>query len=214
MASVIEPDPRAPPHCRVRNGTGLCRCRSSAAVRKNAARRGCWMALSQLFCPARPSRSRKLLHAGTDLITLQVHPVSPELQSYLQRYMPAHSGDLVGIASRWADFQRIAQTMLVAAGFDSRMPTRPRRGETGLEARPRHCGRAWSAMRAIEDEPSRWLPSNCLPASRRDFHRRPSQARRIADFLELKLVRHRFTGGECDSSQTVTLADMFDRKRF
>ena len=31
--------------------------------------------------------------------------------------MPAHSTDLVGIASRWADFQRIAQTMLVAAGL-------------------------------------------------------------------------------------------------
>ncbi len=67
--------------------------------------------------PSKTVAVRKLLHAGTDLITLQVHPVSPELQSYLQRYMPAHSGDLIGIASRWADFQRIAQTMLVAAGF-------------------------------------------------------------------------------------------------
>jgi DNA-binding transcriptional regulator YhcF (GntR family) len=67
--------------------------------------------------PSKVAPVRKLLPAGKELVTLQVHPVSPELQLYLQRYMPAHSSDLVGIASRWADFQRIAQTMLVAAGF-------------------------------------------------------------------------------------------------
>ena len=67
--------------------------------------------------PSKAAAVRKLLPAGKELITLQVHPVSLELQSYLQRYMPTHSTDLVGIASRWADFQRIAQTMLVAAGF-------------------------------------------------------------------------------------------------
>lgn len=67
--------------------------------------------------PSKAAAIRKLLPAGKELVTLQVHPVSPELQSYLQRYMPDHSSDLVGIASRWSDFQRIAQTMLVAAGF-------------------------------------------------------------------------------------------------
>jgi DNA-binding transcriptional regulator YhcF (GntR family) len=67
--------------------------------------------------PTKAAAVRKLLPASKELITLQIHPVSPELQSYLQRYMPGHSSDLVGIASRWADFQRIAQTMLVAAGF-------------------------------------------------------------------------------------------------
>jgi len=67
--------------------------------------------------PSKTAAVRKLLPAGKELVTLQIHPVSPELQSYLQRYMPAHSSDLVGVASRWADFQRIAQTMLVAAGF-------------------------------------------------------------------------------------------------
>ena len=55
--------------------------------------------------------------SGHELTTLQVHPVTAELQAHLQRYMPEHSTDLVGIASRWADFQRIAQTMLVAAGL-------------------------------------------------------------------------------------------------
>lgn len=66
--------------------------------------------------PSKAATLRKLLPTA-ELIVLQVHPVSPELQSHLQRYMPAHSTDLVGIASRWTDFQRIAQTMLVAAGF-------------------------------------------------------------------------------------------------
>jgi GntR family transcriptional regulator len=67
--------------------------------------------------PSKALAVRKLLPPGKELVTLQIHPVAPELQSYLQRYMPAHSTDLVGIASRWADFQRIAQTMLIAAGF-------------------------------------------------------------------------------------------------
>jgi DNA-binding transcriptional regulator YhcF (GntR family) len=67
--------------------------------------------------PSKVLAVRKLLPAGTELVTLQVHPVAPELQAYLQRYMPEHSTDLLGIASRWGDFQRIAQTMLVAAGF-------------------------------------------------------------------------------------------------
>lgn len=67
--------------------------------------------------PSKAAAVRKLLPPSKELVALQVHPVSAELQSYLQRYMPAHSSDLVGIASRWADFQRIAQTMLVAAGF-------------------------------------------------------------------------------------------------
>ena len=67
--------------------------------------------------PSKALAVKKLLPAGTELVTLQVHPVAPELQAYLQKYMPEHSTDLLGIASRWSDFQRIAQTMLVAAGF-------------------------------------------------------------------------------------------------
>lgn len=67
--------------------------------------------------PSKAAMVRKLLPASKELITLQVHPVTTELQSYLQRYMPAHSTDLIGIASRWSEFQRIAQTMLVAAGL-------------------------------------------------------------------------------------------------
>lgn len=67
--------------------------------------------------PSKAAAVRKRLPAGKEMITLQVHAVSPALQSYLQRYAPRHSSDLVGIASRWAEFQRIAQTMLIAVGF-------------------------------------------------------------------------------------------------
>jgi len=67
--------------------------------------------------PSKADGVRKLLPAGTGLTVLQVHPVAPELQARLQRYFPEHKADLVGIASRWAEFQRIAQTMLIAAGL-------------------------------------------------------------------------------------------------
>jgi len=67
--------------------------------------------------PSKSAAVRKLLAAGAELTTLQVHPVSAELMAYLKRYLPEHSGDLIGIASRWAEFQRIARTMLIAAGL-------------------------------------------------------------------------------------------------
>ena len=67
--------------------------------------------------PSKVAAVRKLLPPASELTTLQVHPVTAELESYLKRYMPAHSSDLVGIASRWTEFQRIGQTMLIAAGL-------------------------------------------------------------------------------------------------
>jgi GntR family transcriptional regulator len=80
--------------------------------------------------PSKAVMVRKLLPAGTELTTLQVHPVAPELQAYLKRYLPEHGGDLIGIASRWSEFQRIGRTMLIAAGLQPesllvRDPTRP-----------------------------------------------------------------------------------------
>ena len=58
--------------------------------------------------------------------------------AHLQRYLPDHAGELIGIASRWAEFQRIAQTMLIAAGLPPesllvRDATRPG-WKRGLEA--------------------------------------------------------------------------------
>jgi GntR family transcriptional regulator len=67
--------------------------------------------------PSKAARVRKLLPAGTELTVLEVHPVTPELQAYLKRYLPEHAGDLIGVVSRWKEFQRIAQTMLIAAGL-------------------------------------------------------------------------------------------------
>ncbi|MGD0547387.1 MAG: GntR family transcriptional regulator [Terracidiphilus sp.] len=60
---------------------------------------------------------RNLRPARAELTVLQVHPVSAELLLHLQRYMPAKAGVLVGIASRWKEFLRIAETMLIAAGL-------------------------------------------------------------------------------------------------
>lgn len=67
--------------------------------------------------PSKAVAVRKLLPAGTELTTLEVHPVAPELQLYLKRYLPEHARDLIGIASRWGEFQRIGRTMLVATGL-------------------------------------------------------------------------------------------------
>jgi GntR family transcriptional regulator len=67
--------------------------------------------------PSKAAAVRKLLPAGTELTVLPVHPVAPELLVYLKRYLPEHSGDLIGIVSRWSEFQRIARTMLIAAGL-------------------------------------------------------------------------------------------------
>jgi GntR family transcriptional regulator len=67
--------------------------------------------------PSKAAAVRKLLPAGAELTTLEVHPVAAELQVYLKKYLPEHAQDLIGIASRWSEFQRIARTMLVAAGL-------------------------------------------------------------------------------------------------
>jgi GntR family transcriptional regulator len=63
--------------------------------------------------PSKAAMVRKLLPAGSELTVLQVHPVAPALGGYL----PAPAGVLVGIASRWGEFQRVARTMLIAAGI-------------------------------------------------------------------------------------------------
>jgi len=67
--------------------------------------------------PSKAAAVRKLVPADKALTVLEVHPVTIALQANLQRYLPEHAGDLVGIASRWSEFQRIAQTMLMAVGL-------------------------------------------------------------------------------------------------
>jgi len=67
--------------------------------------------------PSKAEAVRRLLPADGGLTVLQVSPVTNLLQAKLQRYLPEHSSDLVGIASAWQEFLRIAQTLLVAVGL-------------------------------------------------------------------------------------------------
>jgi DNA-binding transcriptional regulator YhcF (GntR family) len=111
-----------------------------------------------IVLPSKADAVRKLLPAGTELTVLQVHPVTTELQAKLQRYLPEHAADLIGIASRWQDFQRIAQTLLVAVGLRPecllvRDPSKPG-WKRGLEAT---SGVVCDAVVAGE------LPKGCFP---------------------------------------------------
>jgi DNA-binding transcriptional regulator YhcF (GntR family) len=62
--------------------------------------------------PNRAEAVRAMLPAELPLHVVLVHPVGPSLESYL----PVREGALIGIVSRWKEFQRIAQVMLTAAG--------------------------------------------------------------------------------------------------
>ena len=79
--------------------------------------------------------------------------------AYLQRYLPEHAGDLIGIASRWQEFQRIARTMLIAAGLAAGEPAgaRPRPDPAGSAAWRRPS--AWCATRVTALE----LPPGVFP---------------------------------------------------
>jgi DNA-binding transcriptional regulator YhcF (GntR family) len=63
--------------------------------------------------PNRVAAAREMLPAGTDLIALQIRSVPASLVGYL----PAPSGALVGVASRWPEFLKVARAVLSAAGF-------------------------------------------------------------------------------------------------
>src|SRR5579863_287844 len=66
-----------------------------------------------LALPNRAAAVREALPAGSDLLTLEFRsvPASPA------GYLPAPAAALVGIASRWPNFLKIARTMLIAVGF-------------------------------------------------------------------------------------------------
>lgn len=66
-----------------------------------------------MVLPSKAAMVRALLPTEVELTVLKIHPVAPALGSYL----PAPAGVLIGIASRWGEFQRITQTMLIAAGM-------------------------------------------------------------------------------------------------
>ena len=55
-----------------------------------------------------------MMPSGTELLILQIRSVPTSLAEYL----PAPSGALVGVASRWQEFLKVARAVLSAAGFD------------------------------------------------------------------------------------------------
>jgi DNA-binding transcriptional regulator YhcF (GntR family) len=61
----------------------------------------------------RESAARRVLPAGTEILTLQIRSVPTSLISYL----PAPAGALVGVVSRWQEFLKVARAVLTAAGF-------------------------------------------------------------------------------------------------
>lgn len=63
--------------------------------------------------PNRVADVRQALPEGTDFLTLQVRSVPTSLAEWL----PAKPGTLIGIASSWPNFLKLARTMLHAAGF-------------------------------------------------------------------------------------------------
>ncbi len=66
-----------------------------------------------VLLPNREAAARQVLPPGTELITLQVRSVPASLAGYL----PAPTGALVGVASRWPEFLKVARAVLSAAGF-------------------------------------------------------------------------------------------------
>ena len=63
--------------------------------------------------PNRVAAARQVLPAGAEIITLQIRSVPASLAGYL----PAPTGALVGVASRWPEFLKVARAVLTAAGF-------------------------------------------------------------------------------------------------
>lgn len=63
--------------------------------------------------PRNAATARQMLPPTTDLITLRYRSVPSSLAGWL----PTPSNALVGIASRWPDFLKLARTILLAAGF-------------------------------------------------------------------------------------------------
>jgi len=66
-----------------------------------------------LLLPNRETAIRQALPPGTELMLLQIRSVPVSLSGYL----PAPAGALVGVASRWPEFLKVARAVLTAAGF-------------------------------------------------------------------------------------------------
>jgi DNA-binding transcriptional regulator YhcF (GntR family) len=67
-----------------------------------------------VMLPNRVAAVRQTLPESTDVLSLQVRSVPTSLAGWL----PAPSGTLIGIASGWPNFLKLAHAILTAAGFD------------------------------------------------------------------------------------------------
>jgi DNA-binding transcriptional regulator YhcF (GntR family) len=65
--------------------------------------------------PNRLDTAKQLLPEEAELLTLQIRSVPASLAGYL----PAPTSALIGVASRWSEFLKVARTVLNAAGFQS-----------------------------------------------------------------------------------------------
>jgi hypothetical protein len=74
---------------------------------RDAAEGGIWVLLRN-----RQERVREVL-PDAELLILQIRSVPASLAEYL----PAPSGALIGVASRWQEFLKVARAVLTAAGF-------------------------------------------------------------------------------------------------
>jgi DNA-binding transcriptional regulator YhcF (GntR family) len=63
--------------------------------------------------PNRAAAVKELLPGGTEVLTLQL----PSVPASLAGFLPAPAGLLVGVASRWPEFLKVARAVLSAAGF-------------------------------------------------------------------------------------------------
>jgi DNA-binding transcriptional regulator YhcF (GntR family) len=83
--------------------------------------------------PSKAALVRGLLPPGVELVTLPIRSAN----AWLNPWLPAPPGHLIGVASHWPDFLTTAETMLIAAGLppeilvfrDARRP----RWQSGLE---------------------------------------------------------------------------------
>jgi len=67
-----------------------------------------------ILLPNRAVAVRQVLPESTDVLKLRIRSVPSSLAGWL----PAPPGTLIGVASRWPNFLKLARTMLNASGFD------------------------------------------------------------------------------------------------
>lgn len=131
--------------------------------------------------PSKEKTVRRALPAGIELIPLQVRSVPASLEGWL----PAPPDVAVGVASRWAEFLKVARTMLLAAGFDADQlvfrDARKRNWRRGLEQTAAvvcDCVTAGDLPKSLRAVPYRLLSDGSVAELRRyeEFFCHPPRA--------------------------------------